>query len=307
MLGLFTGALVAATAFAAGLLTARRRAAPASAAPAAPVAPGRPTLRDGAAAAAPARLPERAEIAEGIARGEFGYHVQPIRDVSDDRADPLGRVVGVEALSRWTRADGSVLGPDLFMTAIHRGYAEGLKPPMDHTAATAAPFAAAGLFCAFNVSSGFLDRGDEAGWIDALLAPLDPAQVVFEITEGSIISHPAATARLVDALRERGVRFALDDFGTGLSNLERLQTYPVDFVKLDRRFVSALDGAEGARASAILSGLAAMRAELGFEVIAEGVETEAERDRLRGAGVTWMQGYLLGRPAPVERWAPQAG
>lgn len=267
--------------------------------PPAPAAPPVLSFRDGSARTAPASLPSGDEIAEAIEAGEFIYHVQPIFDVD------AGRAVGVEALSRWERPDGTEVAPIHFLPAMQRNYAAGVRPPLDRTAETARPFTDAGLFCAFNVSAAFLDRGgDETGWIDEFVDALDASRIVLEITEGSIISHPAKTRRLIDALRERGLRFALDDFGTGLSNLERLQTYPVDFVKVDGAFVR---GPTGDREDAILRGLTAIAADIGAEVVAEGVETEGQRERAREAGIRLMQGYLLGRPAPVQEWTDKLG
>ncbi|MBM2574985.1 EAL domain-containing protein [Jannaschia sp. Os4] len=298
MVEVVVGIVVALAAFGVGMRFGRRAEGAGGPRPAAALAP-QPSLRDGHRPLSEADLPDAATVRSAMTGGEFAYHVQPIWNVE------TGRMIGVEALSRWLRADGSIGLPETFLTQITRSYADGGTPPMDRAGATARPFTDAGLFCAFNLSSQFLDRSaTDAAWMDDLLGALAPDRIVFEITEGATISHPDRTARLIDALRERGVRFALDDFGTGLSNLERLQTYPVDFVKLDRRFVQ---GIGAGRDVGILKALVGLSEDLSFDVIAEGIEAEDERDRIRAAGIVLQQGYLHGRPGPVDDWAARIG
>jgi EAL domain-containing protein (putative c-di-GMP-specific phosphodiesterase class I) len=136
--------------------------------------------------------------------------------------------------------------------------------------------------------------------VNDLLFGVPPRQLVFEIVESAVIQDPEGAKRLFTTLQNAGVRVALDDFGTGFSNLERLRDYPVDIVKIDRLFITNTD--DITRNTAILQGLVEMSKTLGFEIIAEGIETEAQLEKVRAAGIKWVQGYLLGRPGPVDDW-----
>ena len=239
-------------------------------------------------------------IKEGLAADEFTYFVQPIFDIETKRA------VGVEALIRWVRADGSVLLPADFMSVITSNYHLSVRPPVGMASEVASAFAFATaphpIFCAFNISTAFLQRsvGNDTRWLDELLAGLDPSRTVFEIVENAVIEDAARTKSLLHTMREAGVRIALDDFGTGQSNLMRLRDLPIDIVKIDRSFVGTVP--ESIKNVAILKALAAMSEDLGFEIIAEGVETEAQLERLRDLGIRNAQGFLLGAPAPLTEW-----
>ena len=116
-----------------------------------------------------------------------------------------------------------------------------------------------------------------------------------------MIVHPERAAELIAEMRARGVRIALDDFGTGLSNLARLRRFPVDILKIDRLFVAGLGGA--GREEAILEATAMLARRLDMDLVAEGIETEAQAATLRDLGIRYGQGYLLGRPAPAGEWA----
>jgi EAL domain-containing protein (putative c-di-GMP-specific phosphodiesterase class I) len=102
------------------------------------------------------------------------------------------------------------------------------------------------------------------------------------------------------AIRHIGVRVALDDFGTGFSTLSWLQQLPVDRIKVDRSFIALLP--EDRASEALLRGVVALGAELGVEVVAEGVETVGQLTAVRAAGCRLVQGYLVGRPAPSDQW-----
>jgi EAL domain-containing protein (putative c-di-GMP-specific phosphodiesterase class I) len=141
--------------------------------------------------------------------------------------------------------------------------------------------------------------GADADWLRALLNGLPPEMTVFEIVESTVIENPEATKTLIKTLRSKGVRIALDDFGIGMSNLERLLEYPIDILKIDRSFVQSLtqDSREG-----IMRGLVEMSKSMGFEIIAEGIETQSQLDLVRAAGITRAQGYFLGKPETADYW-----
>ena len=252
------------------------------------------------APAAP-RLSTREEVSAAIAAGQLHYRTQPIVRLSD------GRAAGAEALLRWTRPDGATMGPDAFVDQIDRIPAIGADLLGTMAAATVAPLLARDdMFVSFNVTGALLDgSGIEAdAWLDALLDALPAHRVVLELVESATIVCSETALRRLAELRMRGVRVALDDFGTGLSTLQRLVDFPVDLLKIDRAFVQAMD--TGGRAESVIRGLCTIATDLGIETVAEGIETEAQRDAMRGLGVTYGQGWLHGRPMPAADLTAEA-
>jgi EAL domain-containing protein (putative c-di-GMP-specific phosphodiesterase class I) len=158
-------------------------------------------------------------------------------------------------------------------------------------------FARPQTYATFNVTGSMLDGTDQPGarWLEKLIERIPSDRLVLEIVESAIVMNVARVVALVDDLRGRGIRIALDDFGTGLSNLERLRRFPADFVKIDRAFTSNLG--TGGREEAIVGALCRLSGDLGFEVVAEGVETDEQAATLRGLGVKYGQGWLFGAPA----------
>lgn len=242
--------------------------------------------------------PRAEDMAEAIRREEVTYFVQPIFDTA------LGQAVGVEALLRWVRSDGRVLLPEKFLDAMTENQACQIIPPVRTTATVSTMFSGLGerFYTAFNISSRILEAStlENSAHLDALIGDLDPAHTVFELVENAAIRNIDKTRYLLDQLRERGVRVALDDFGTGMSNLHWLNALNVDMVKIDKSFVRGL-GTPGQDTS-ILRALHDMSQSMGFDVIAEGVETEAALEVLQEIGITRAQGYLLGRPERPDYW-----
>jgi diguanylate cyclase (GGDEF)-like protein len=239
------------------------------------------------------QLSTRQEVADAIATGELAYHLQPIVDLR------AGRPVGAEALLRWHRPDGRLVGPDSFVDQIDRIPAVGADLIRDLAVSTGARHLARGDgYITFNVTGAVFDGRDGPGlrWLEGLIDELPPERLVLEIVESALIVEPARCAALIDRLRARGIRIALDDFGTGLSNLERLCSYRVDILKIDRGFVRAMGG--DGRAEAVLSAINALALQMGLEIVAEGVETEEQASVLRDRGIPYGQGWLYGRPAP---------
>lgn len=241
--------------------------------------------------------PSLEEVRLGLRRKEIGYHVQPIVDLND------GRIWGYEALLRWRRANGEVLGPTQFLDNMTGAYDQKARPPLEAAHATADwAVLEQGRHVAFNISTAFLARVAEQGmaWVDDIVGNVPPEKVVFELVETVINEPNEAVEAVVRELRAAGVRVALDDFGIGQSTLERLQRVQVDFVKIDRHFVQSASRAR--RDHDMLSHMVDLIHASGAEPIIEGVETAAHIDLARGLGVRFAQGFLLGRPAPVEDW-----
>lgn len=242
----------------------------------------------------PPTLSTREEVAAAIASGELAYHLQPIMDLHS------GARVGAEALLRWRRPDGRIIGPDTFVDQMDRIPPAGADLIPDLAAAAAAgPIAEGAHYVAFNVTGAVLDGRDGPGqrWLDGVIERIPVDRLVLEIVESALIVEPARCAALLDDLRGRGIRIALDDFGTGLSNMERLCRYPVDILKIDRSFVAALDG--DGRAKAVMASISDLARGLGMAIIAEGIETERQAQTIRDLGIGYGQGWLYGKPAPA--------
>jgi EAL domain-containing protein (putative c-di-GMP-specific phosphodiesterase class I) len=156
------------------------------------------------------------------------------------------------------------------------------------------------LSIAVNVSAHQLMSSDYATSVAHILATTetDPELVVLEMTESVFVQDSQRASIVLGELSRLGVKIALDDFGTGYSSLTYLKTFPIDIVKIDQGFVADL---EHDRAShAIVFAVIELAHLLGMTVVAEGVETREQRDRLRSLGCDQCQGYLFSRPMTVE-------
>jgi diguanylate cyclase (GGDEF)-like protein/PAS domain S-box-containing protein len=231
-------------------------------------------------------------------QGELSLHYQPKVDATD------GRIVGAEALLRWQVEGHDIFVPDQFIpVAEDSGLILSLGDWVLHQAcAQASRWQRQGwpLPVSVNVSplqfqhERFYDR------LDAILDEhgLDTGLLELELTERMVMSGGDATIRLLQRIRQRGVRLSLDDFGTGYCSLSYLKHFPVDTLKIDRAFVR--DIASDADTAAITGAIIAMARSLNKEVVAEGVETRAQSELLRKAGCSRMQGFLYGAPMPAE-------
>jgi EAL domain-containing protein (putative c-di-GMP-specific phosphodiesterase class I) len=126
---------------------------------------------------------------------------------------------------------------------------------------------------------------------------LDPGLLYLEITETLMVVDEARVTRSLRQLKAHGVRLAVDDFGTGYSSLGSLRQFPVDFVKIDRVFVSGIE--HNPQDAVVLAGIIDLAHAMKLRVVAEGVETRGERDRLQSMGCDLAQGYLFARPMPA--------
>ncbi len=155
-------------------------------------------------------------------------------------------------------------------------------------------------FVSVNISGRQLLEGDLPSRISTALQreSLPPSCLQLELTETVLISNLAFAKRTLNALRRAGIRIALDDFGAGYSSLNYLQELPIDVLKVDRRFVRRVD--RNPARIAILRTITSLADALKIPLIAEGVETEAEAATLRELGVTYAQGFLFSKPAPLS-------
>lgn len=231
------------------------------------------------------------DLRSAIASGGIDVAFQPLFDPGTDSP------AGVEALARWSR-EGKPVPPDLF---IRHAEETGLIGALGEAVLRKACDAGADwpdLTVAVNVSPLQLRDPGFPAMVEAVLAEtgLDPGRLEIELTEGILASDPTLVAARLESLRSLGVRVALDDFGTGFSGLGYLRHFPFDRLKIDRSFV----GDAGTASRAIIDAVLGMSRAMGFEVTAEGIETEAQRSYLVERGCDRLQGYLLGRPTSQE-------
>jgi EAL domain-containing protein (putative c-di-GMP-specific phosphodiesterase class I) len=158
------------------------------------------------------------------------------------------------------------------------------------------------LTVAVNVSPRQFMQRDFVEQVATLLehTGVNPARLKFELTESTLFEDMEAAIERMEQTRALGVLFSLDDFGTGFSSLSYLKRLPLDQLKIDQSFVR--DIAVDPNDAAIVRAILAMSRSLGLDVIAEGVETAQQHDFLRQNGCTAFQGYLFGKPLPIEEW-----
>ncbi|ADV67200.1 putative bifunctional diguanylate cyclase/phosphodiesterase [Deinococcus maricopensis] len=230
-------------------------------------------------------------------RGELHLAYQPIVDLGS------GRIVAAEALLRWTSADLGRVPPTQFIPVAEE---RGLIGDLGLWALNAAIRQARAwrdqghthLRVNVNVSPLQFGHGDFVQHVQRALDQhgVPPAALALELTEGALIRDVHASNDTLRRLRALGVCIALDDFGTGYSSLSYLQALPVDDVKLDKSFVSAMTQSGPALVEAIVR----VAHHLGLSVVAEGVETPTHRDDLRALGTDRAQGFLFARPLDAE-------
>lgn len=243
-------------------------------------------------------LRREALLAHALERGELVVYYQPQQRLGD------GGLAGFEALLRW-RHDGNLIPPAEFIPLAEES---GLIVPIGAWVLEQACRQARAwqeqapdrkTVVAVNISPRQFAHPDFLRVVARVLAEtgVDPGLIEVEITEGMLMREHGRGERLLRALREQGFRLAIDDFGTGYSSLAYLKRFPVDMLKIDQSFIRSLrpDGND----AAIVRAMIGMAHHLGLRVIAEGVETAAQRAWLRAWGCDQIQGYWYGEPMPA--------
>jgi diguanylate cyclase (GGDEF)-like protein len=234
------------------------------------------------------------ELPRALTANELELHYQPIVAANG------GRIVGVEALLRWTHATRGPIGPAVFIpVAEQMGLMDTLGAFVLRRALSEA-HRWPDLYVAVNLSPLQVRDASIVDLVRSALAEshVPPSRLMLEITEGVLIDNPDEMVKRIEDLHALGVRIALDDFGSGYSNLGYLQRFPLDKLKIDRSFVVALGSS--ANGGVIIQAIVALGRALGLSVLVEGVETEQQRVLLRLAGCDEMQGFLFARPAPAK-------
>jgi EAL domain-containing protein (putative c-di-GMP-specific phosphodiesterase class I) len=241
------------------------------------------------------------ELRRALERNEFGLVYQPKIDLAS------GMPCGAEALLRWHHPDRGVISPADFVPILEE---TGLIVPVGEWVLRRACediklWQAAGLKVlpvAVNLSA----RQFRQQFLDARIrslvrsAGVEPALIELEITESELMQDPDHAIRVMQSLRDDGIRVAIDDFGTGYSSLAYLTRFPVAALKIDRSFVA--DALSDAADAAIVRTIIEMAHNLDFTVVAEGVETDGQMAFLRQFGCQQGQGYLWARPMPEAQF-----
>ena len=247
--------------------------------------------------AANQRVALEASIRHGLRRNEFVLHYQPLVSMTDLR------MTGVEALVRWQRPDGEIVPPMQFIPLAEE---TGLIVPLGEFVLQSAcaqmklwldAGAPLGIM-AVNLSAYQFRQADLRQRIQAILdeTGLPPHYLELEITESVLMECSEDVERALWGLKFLGVRLAIDDFGTGYSSLAYLKRFPIDKLKIDKGFVQDIpnDPADMQIVAAVVD----LSKNLNLEVVAEGIETEAQLAFLRQEGCDYGQGYLFSRPVP---------
>jgi len=220
-----------------------------------------------------------------------------------------GKVVGAELLARWHHPTHGMIPPDVFIPLADKMGLLGQITDWGMARACEAlkTLSARGLnyLISVNISPRCLLEHDFPGRVRHVLeASGAPSQMlILEVTEGTWLGDYGAAAKCMAEIRELGVRFSVDDFGTGYSNLACLKRLPLFELKIDKSLVQDLPYDQDA--AAIVQMALTMARQLGLRTVAEGVETPAQSDFLRSQHCDALQGYLLGRPMPIEDWLGQ--
>jgi EAL domain-containing protein (putative c-di-GMP-specific phosphodiesterase class I) len=239
------------------------------------------------------------DLRHAVDREQLRLVYQPQVDVAS------GHMTGVEALVRWQHPTRGLLSPDRFIPTAERTR---LVTAIDDWVVREAcrqlgVWDRAGLTAlhmAVNVSACRLAAGDLVAVVQAATgdAGIAPERLEIELTETVAVEHNDVAVAAITAVRELGVRAAIDDFGMGHSALSRLQSFPVDRIKIDRSFVAPLT--VGSERGSIADAMIALGQSLGLDVVAEGVETHEHLQALRNLGCASAQGYLFSKPVTAD-------
>jgi diguanylate cyclase (GGDEF)-like protein/PAS domain S-box-containing protein len=241
------------------------------------------------------------DLSSAIDRRELVLHFQPQATIG-------GEIIGLEALIRWNHPSRGLIPPGMFIPIAEE---TGLMLPIGEWVLREACREAASwpkpLQIAINLSPVQFRHGDLPALIHAILLEtgLQPDRLELEITESVLIDNFSKGTSILRRLKSLGVRIAMDDFGTGYSSLSYLQSFPFDKIKIDQTFISNVE--RNAQSATIVRAVIGLAKGLGLPVLAEGVETKEQLAFLTQEACNQVQGYLIGRPYPIEQYLELIG
>ena len=242
------------------------------------------------------------DLRRALARNEFEPHYHAIVDLIDES------VVGYEALLRWRHPErGLILPGDFLEVADDTACSEQIDWQMfDQVCAQIQSLATGEQYVAINVSPRHFRSSDFLRRIlDRTIAyGVPPHRLRIEITEGALLENPLDIREALTQLRQQGILASLDDFGTGYSSLSYLHQFPIHALKIDRSFVADLRPGLPRGNTAIVRAILALARSLNIEVVAEGIETSAQREALLELGCRYGQGFLFAHPRPAQDFPP---
>jgi diguanylate cyclase (GGDEF)-like protein len=245
------------------------------------------------------RLTMQNDLRRAIEEKEFILYYQPKVNILE------GCITGMEALIRWPHPEKGMIMPDNFIPLAEE---TGLIAPIGRWVIGAAclqikKWEAQGVLplpVSVNVSAHQFKRQDFAETVIEILEEtgVNPAFLELELTESAIMDNVDHTIKVLKHLRDMGILISIDDFGTGYSSLSCLRRFPIDYLKIDRSFIVNIP--KNADDKAIVMAIISMTHSLGMRIVAEGVETEAQKAFLLEQGCDEMQGYLFSKPVPPD-------
>jgi len=242
------------------------------------------------------------DVSVAAAAGQLSLVFQPQADAH------TGAIKGFEALLRWNHPIHGFVPPAKFIPAAEAcGAIDAIGAFVLRRALEQASKWPSHLRVAVNVSPAQIVLADFAHVVERALqeSGVDPSRLEIEVTESLFIYDADTALQTLNRLKALGVSVAMDDFGTGYSSLGTLRSFPFDRIKIDRSFVG--DMVSNKDAAAIVNSIMSLGRAIGRRVIAEGVETPAQLDLLRRQGCNEVQGYLIGKPLPIEHYADVTG
>ncbi len=253
------------------------------------------------------RISWRDEIRRAIRNRQFSVHYQPVYSTE------LQRCAGAEALLRWQLPSGEMIRPDIFISAAE---AEGMIVPLtQHLLELMAEDiqdweVQPGFHMGLNLAAEHLQHPDFVQDIQRFARRIKDKQmlITLELTERSLIDDGEMVARKLRYLQSHGMKVAIDDFGTGHCSLSYLLTFPLDYLKIDRGFINAIEGLEGE--TPVLDAIINLCHKLKLDVLGEGVETATQFAYLHQRGVIFIQGYYYARPMDnlrLQEWLRAQG
>ncbi len=243
------------------------------------------------------------ELRKALAAGQLEVYYQPIVDLKDNS------IIKAEALLRWSHPHRGMVSPAYFIPLaeeaglIHEIGEWVLRQVLDQIVQWREELGC-NIQVSVNKSPLQFERPAEPSWEQQLIERELPGNsITVEITEGSLLSTSERIHERLLAFRNAGIEVSIDDFGTGFSALSYLHRFDIDYLKIDRSFVMELD--EGATNTALVEAIIVMAHKLGIKTIAEGVETEAQREMLRDFGCDYAQGFLYSPPVSAQQFTRQ--